>query len=219
MVKQDSQKTSGRHVNKAQPDFSFFKLFPSPWRRSKQLGHTATTAYSRALGFLTQDIQVQLTVGPHAHEPEQPSTSTEEHDHAVRRLTRLINRSSDVLASATTVFPFDLFPDTVTVDRTKITIVKRDFLWSEKVISHRIEDILNVSTSVGPLFGSLTIASRVMSTEDHFTTSFFWKRDAIYLKHIIQGYIIARHNKIKTSHLSKEELIKTLATLGHDKSS
>jgi hypothetical protein len=218
MGKQNPPQGSQRHNSVLRPELSFFKLFSSPWRRSQQLGRTATTAYSRAAGFITQDIRVQFTVAPHAHQPEEVTSSTE-HDHEARRLTRLINRSADILATATTVFPFDLFPDTITVDRNKITIIKRDFLWSEKVISIRIEDILNVATSVGPLFGSLIIASRVMSTEDHFTTSFFWKRDAIYLKHIIQGYVIARHNKIKTSHLSKNELIDTLAKLGHDKSS
>lgn len=216
MSKQDSQQPPGRRVDRLTLDLSLFKLFPSPWRRSRQLGRTATSAYSRAIGFLTQDIQLQVTVAPHAHTPD-TEFAGQEHDRELRRLARLINRSSDVLASATTVFPFDLFPNTITVDRTKITIIKRDFLWSEKVMSIRIEDILNVSTSVGPLFGSLTIASRVMSTEDHFTTSFFWRSDAIYLKHIIQGYVIARHNKIKTSHLSKDELIQTLAKLGHDK--
>ncbi len=216
MSKQDSQQTSRRRASRPPIDFSLFKLFPSPWRRRQQLGRTATSAYSRAIGFLTQDIQLQVTVAPHAHTPD-AEPAAQEHDQELRRLTRLINKSSDILASATTVFPFDLFPNTITVDRTKITIIKRDFLWSEKVMSIRIEDILNVSTSVGPLFGSLTIASRVMSTEDHFTTSFFWRNDAIYLKHIIQGYVIARHNKIKTSHLTRDELVHTLAKLGHDK--
>lgn len=123
-----------------------------------------------------------------------------------------------MLATASTVFPFDLFPNTVTLDRTKLTIVQRSFYWSEQVMSIRIEDILNVTTGVGPFFGSLTIASRVMSSEDHFTINYFWKSDAVHLKHIIQGYVIAQHNKIKTSHLSKDELIKTLSELGHDKS-
>lgn len=132
------------------------------------------------------------------------------------KLRNIVSRSHEVLISVNTVFPITVFPDTVTVDRTKVTITRRDFFWTSDVMSIRIEDVLNVSASVGPLFGSLTIASRVMSTIDHFKINHFWRNDAIRLKHIIQGYVIAQHNSIDTTHLSKNELIDTLRELGHD---
>jgi hypothetical protein len=131
-------------------------------------------------------------------------------------LKALVRQSHEVMVSATTVFPFKLFPDTIVLDRTKITITRRDFFMSSKVMSIRIEDILNVSTSVGPFFGSINIASRVLSSEDHFSISHFWRHDAVHLKHMIQGFVIAQHNGIETKHLSREHLIETLAELGHD---
>lgn len=131
-------------------------------------------------------------------------------------LKKIVAQSHEILMSANTVFPFTLFPDTITVDRTKITITRRDFFWSSDVMSIRIEDVLNVAANTGPLFGSLTVASRVMSTVDHFKINLFWRSDAIRLKHMIQGYVIAQHNKIDTAHLSKRELIDTLIELGHD---
>lgn len=133
-----------------------------------------------------------------------------------KKLKSIVSRSHEVLMSANTVFPITLFPDTVTVDRTKITITRRDFFWSSDVISFRVEDILNVSASVGPFFGSLTVASRVMSTVDHFKINHLWRNDAVRLKHVIQGYVIAQHNNIDTTHLSTSELIDTLRELGHD---
>lgn len=135
---------------------------------------------------------------------------------ASSNLKKAVQQAHEVLARANTVFPVTLFPDTVLVDRTKVTIIRRNFFWSEDVMSIRIEDVLNVSASVGPLFGSLTIASRVMSTTDHFQINHFWREDASHLKHIIQGYVIAQHNNIDTAHLSKSELIETLQELGHD---
>ncbi|RYF29223.1 MAG: hypothetical protein EOO17_02210 [Chloroflexi bacterium] len=135
---------------------------------------------------------------------------------ASNNLKKAVQQAHEVLARANTVFPVTLFPDTVLVDRTKVTIIRRNFFWSEDVMSIRIEDVLNVSASVGPLFGSLTIASRVMSTTDHFQINHFWREDASHLKHIIQGYVIAQHNNIDTAHLSKTELIETLQELGHD---
>lgn len=129
-----------------------------------------------------------------------------------------IEDSKKVLITANTVFPFTPFPDTVIVDRTKVTIVQRTFFMTAKTISLRIEDILNVSTSVGPVFGSIRIATRVMSTVDHFEINYFWRRDAIQLKHVIQGYIIALHGERDIEHLSNEELIPMLSDLGHDSS-
>lgn len=131
-------------------------------------------------------------------------------------LREIVAQSHEVLMSANTVFPLTLFPDTVVVDRTKVTVTRRDFFWSSDVMSIRIEDVLNVSAGVGPFFGSLTIASRVMSTTDHFQISHFWRNDAIRLKHIIQGYVIAQHNNLDTAHLTKQELIDTLMELGSD---
>lgn len=135
----------------------------------------------------------------------------------VAKLKSVVRRSHEILASATTVIlPVNLFPDTIVVDRTKITITKRTFFWSSSIISVRIEDVLNVGISSGPLFGSLTISSRVMNSTDHFEVSYFWRGDATRLKHIIQGYMIAHHNAIDTEDLSRDELIETLLELGRD---
>ena len=147
------------------------------------------------------------------NEPITAAGAVEDRD---EKLKNIVTKSHEVLMTVNTVFPITLFPDSVTVDRTKVTIIRRDFFWSSDVMSIRIEDVLNVSASVGPIFGSLTIASRVMSTIDHFKIDHFWRNDAIRLKHIIQGYVIAQHNNIDTAHLSTSELIETLRELGHD---
>lgn len=131
-------------------------------------------------------------------------------------LQNIVERSHEVLAEATTIFPFKLFPDTVVVDRTKITIIKRNFFWSEDVVSIRIEDILNANSGVDLFFGSLNVSSRVMNSTDHYLIKFLWKHDAMHLKHLIQGYVIAQHNNIDVSHLSRDDLIRTLCELGDD---
>lgn len=137
-------------------------------------------------------------------------------DDEVEELKKVVARSREVLSSKKTVLPF-LFPHEVILDRTQITIIKRNFFWSSDAISIRIEDVLNVSACVGPLFGSVTVASRVMSTVDHFMIDRFWRDDAIELKEILQGYLIARHNGLHTDHLSREELIEAVLELGRDK--
>jgi hypothetical protein len=193
-------------------------------RLSRRLGTVATKSsfIHDVRSFLNQEITIvppelfssrlQKIIG---NKQASPGSGVEAKE---KDLKKLVERSHEVLMSANTVFPVSLFPDTVTVDRTKVTITRRDFFWSSDVLSIRIEDVLNVSASVGPLFGSLTLASRVMSTIDHFRITHLWRNDAIRLKHMIQGYVIAQHNKIDTAHLSKKELIDTLVELGHDTS-
>lgn len=132
-------------------------------------------------------------------------------------LRKIVRKSHQLLASAQTVIlPINLFPDSITVDRTKVTITKKTFFWSSSVISIRIEDVLNIACSTGPIFGSLTISSRVMNSTDHYEIDYFWRKDALYLKQLIQGYVIAQHNQIETSHLNRRELIQTLLDLGSD---
>lgn len=206
-------------------------------RISRQLGGVATKSsfLHDVRHFMSQPITydsparwwetgVSLLKGGEQAQPQQSRRSSLQNQHDKKNpeeqrqkdLRKIVSQSHEVLVSANTVFPIALFPDTVTVDRTKVTITKRDFFWSSDVMSIRIEDVLNVSASVGPLFGSLTVASRVMSTIDHFQINHFWRNDAIRLKHIIQGYVIAQHNNIDTAHLSKDELTETLLELGID---
>jgi hypothetical protein len=138
-------------------------------------------------------------------------------NHTIDNLKKVVKQSREILALANTVIlPMNIFPDTVMVDRTRITIVKRTFFWSADVISISIDDVLNVSTSVGPFFGSVNISSRVMNSTDHFQINYFWRKDAMHLKHIIQGYVIAHQNGIATDQLSCDQLIETLLELGKE---
>lgn len=56
-------------------------------------------------------------------------------------------------------------------------------------MSIRIEDAERIGIGRANIWIKLTIASRVMSTIDHFKINHFWRNDAIRLKHIIQGYV------------------------------
>lgn len=188
-------------------------------RQNKKLGRFATTTFRGVRTVLNQEIPLPskeqllhtLTLTAHQKTDRLPRDIERIDD-----LKREVRRSHEVLASARTVFPMKLFPDRVILDRTKLTIVKRDFFWSSNVLSIRIEDILNVACGTGPLFGSLTISSRVMNSIDHFEINFLWRSDAIQLKNLIQGYVIAKHNKIDTAELPRRELIDTISELGHD---
>lgn len=173
-------------------------------RQSRKLGRAAT----HTLQFLQKDVTVLA-----------PSRviSGGKREKNRGKLNEIIDQGREKLAEARTVMlPNNLFTDTVTVDRHKVTIHQRTFFWSSDIISIRIEDILNVRTSIGPFFGSLTVSSRVMNSTDHFEINYFWRKDAIELKHIIQGYVIALHNGVDVSEMTTDKLRQKLSELGHD---
>lgn len=187
-------------------------------RQSKKLGHVATTTTRAIRNILTQEIPLPSSELFKSIIPGgEPLTKEKQKElDNVNQLKQAVKKSNQVLATARTVFPVTLFPDSIIVDRTKVTIIKRDFFFTSNVISFQIEDILNVACAVGPIFGSLTVASRVMSTVDHFNINYLWRNDAIFLKDLIQGHIIAKNNKLETEHLTIKETNDALRELGKD---
>jgi hypothetical protein len=146
-----------------------------------------------------------------------PPPSSEKHK-ARQELRQAIGDSNEVLAIAQTVFPFTFFPDTITIDRGKLTISHRIFFKVANVISIRIEDVLNATANVGPFFGSLKIATRFFGTDKAYHINYLKRSDALKVKQILQGYIIALQKKIDCSALPAKELAALLNELGSDAS-
>lgn len=199
-----------------------FRTPSSFLRISRRIGQAATRPVAGVKTFIKREFampsaqQLLGTNGSTSNKNRRPDPADDDQPKSREDLHTIAERSHEVIAQATTVFPFVLFPDTVTLDRTKVTIYKKNFFWSEDVVSIRIEDVLNATAGTNLIFGSLNVSSRVMNSTDHYLIKFLWKNDALHLKHLIQGYVIAQHNNIQVTHLPKEELIATLQELGHD---
>jgi hypothetical protein len=150
--------------------------------------------------------------------PPRPPTRVYQKYQAQQQLQQAIDGAHEVLFTASTVFPFTLFPDTVTLDRTKLTITHRSFFKVAEAASLRVEDILNVSANVGPFFGSIKVTTRFFDpdkTENKlYVINYLKREDALRLKRIVQGYIIATRQKIDCSALSTHELAALLGQLG-----
>jgi hypothetical protein len=152
------------------------------------------------------------------HQASPPAETQGERRQSDQRQTRAelneaISGSQEILATATTIHPF--YPDSITVDRAKMTVNKRRFVASASTMSMSIEDVLNVTNSVGPLFGSVTIVSRVLNSRP-LTVGRFWRKDALRIKRVAQGYIIALQREIDCSSMPADELARKLYELGED---
>lgn len=129
------------------------------------------------------------------------------------KLANLVTKSKSVLFRAKTVFPFTLFPDTLIIDRTKITIVHSQFFLSESIISINIEDILNVNINSGPIFSTLTIGGRFF-TQNKIVLEYLFKNQAIKAQKIISGLILVKKKGISLKNIPNDKLIPSLKEIG-----
>src|SRR5690554_5588578 len=77
-----------------------------------------------------------------------------------QELRQAASDAQEVLIKADSIFPLVLFPDTIIVDRVKVTITRRQFFLVAEVVSTQIEDVLNVESDTGPFFGSINLYTR-----------------------------------------------------------
>lgn len=139
--------------------------------------------------------------------------SKSKNDDEKNKLEEVAEESHSVLAKARTVFPFTLFPDTITIDRHKLTIVHRAFFEIEQTAAVPIENIKNVEANHGPFFGSLTV------TSDHFvnntqTLNYLRRSDAETIQKLVQGAIVAFKESIDISGIPTKKLHELLIDLG-----
>jgi hypothetical protein len=144
----------------------------------------------------------------------QKSEKTAEESDSDAKRTELIAdlraKSHDILFEARTFSPF---PDSVRLDREKLTIVNRSYFKTAKIISVPVGAMLSAEADVGPIFGSIHMSSKYF-VQNPYSVNLLWRKDAITLQRLLQGYIIAHEHKVDCSKLGKIELIKTLSELG-----
>lgn len=143
-----------------------------------------------------------------------PHARALEKQHVRDELSQAIGNAHDVLFRASTVFPLTLFPDTLTIDRTKLSVTHRELWGAGEVISINIEDILNVTATVGPFFGSIRISTRFFDPDKPYELKHLWRKDALKIKRITQGYVLAKQNGVDCTVLSTPELAKILDEYG-----
>lgn len=129
------------------------------------------------------------------------------------QINEVKTQTEDILYEAETVFPFTLFPDTVKVDREKLTLAKRDFFRTATITSVPISEIMSIEANVGPFFGSIHLILRFFNDNER-NIRFFWRQDAINLQRLIHGFIIAHHKGIDLSKVPSKELRETLTQIG-----
>ncbi len=123
----------------------------------------------------------------------------------------MVSNSNRILLRVSSVFPWDLFPTTVVVEETRITIIHRQ-LFSSQIHSVDIKNISNIFIDTGILFAQLTIVSNTFA-ENQIVVDRLWKKNAIFMRRIIEGLRMFISHDIDTTNYTIEELISKLKEL------
>lgn len=134
----------------------------------------------------------------------------------VKKLEELATVDNRALAQVQTIFPFQLFPTVVSVDRTKITINQQLFFFSRQIQGIMIKDLMSVVVETDLFFGTLQIVDRLFP-QDTIVVRYLPKNPAIRMRRIIEGLIVAHQEKIDITKVSHEELVMKLEEIGRTK--
>lgn len=125
-------------------------------------------------------------------------------------LNELIERSNNVLLVAKAVFPFQLIPDRITIDETKVTFENRNILNSNDIQTILIEDIFEVE-----VVHTLLLASIIIKTNRRtYNLPFLRIAEAMKVKELITGLQVACREGIDLTKLSPFNLTQKLIEIG-----
>jgi hypothetical protein len=143
-----------------------------------------------------------------AKDPEEP-----EPGRTHEKLIDITEKAHDILFEADTVFPFTLFPDTITLDREKLTIANRAFFRIAKIITVPVTSMISAEADVGPFFGMVRMTSKYFIDNTH-EVKFLWRQDATTVHRLLQGFIIAHERGLELHEIDKDDLCVLLEDLG-----
>lgn len=136
---------------------------------------------------------------------------------STQQLKQLAQADSTPLLSFQSVFPFDLFPDRITIDRNKVTVIRHIFFFESMVQSVLIKDIMTVVVEQSLLFASLQIVDR-MPTRHTLTVVKLPKEEARQARWIIEGLIVSsQQEEMDLSSVPNDVLLPKLIEIGKAK--
>lgn len=128
-------------------------------------------------------------------------------------LEQVVQESNEVLATFRGVFPFDIFPDEVIIDKQSITIIRHFFIGISQRVNSHFDDLVNSEVNLGPFFGSINVYSKYF-TEGVERVNWLSRDGAQALHEILQGLLITRKEGVDLKDLSREEIIFKLRQIG-----
>lgn len=130
----------------------------------------------------------------------------------IQKLQELVTKTRRVLFAISSFFPFDIFPDSIVLDETKVTITTRNFFLAKQEYTFPYEDILDITVEASVLFATLRIF--VEEPKEPFTVRHLKKEEALRAKHMLEGLRICIKEGVDIIKIPTEKLVKDLEEIG-----
>lgn len=143
-------------------------------------------------------------------------TRRDEAKEAKKDLDILVSRADKILLQAHGIFPFDFFPDTLTIDANKVNIIIKTFFATETATSVLIKEIMDVRVESSLFFGKLIIdyGPHPLKVSTVYIPTLH-KKDALKAKEIIEGMLVVyRGENIDTTRLKPEDTLDEIKQIG-----
>ncbi len=123
----------------------------------------------------------------------------------------MVINSNRILLRISSVFPWKIFPSSIIAEETRLTIIHRQ-LFTSQVHSVNIKDIANIFIDTGILFAELIVVSNTFA-QNQVAIHKLWKKDAIFMRRIIEGLRMFVAKDIDTTSYKVEDLVNKLKEL------
>lgn len=130
------------------------------------------------------------------------------------KLDLLHKRATSVLFTCDTLFPFDLFPDTLLIDYNKVDIIYRHFFGNNHTVSIPIGQLNYVGVQSVFFLSTLKLETTGLEQNPEPLVSLRTK-DAVLAKNLIFGLMAAEKHGIDLSNMPREEMLQKLIEIGH----
>lgn len=136
-----------------------------------------------------------------------------------KKLDQILTKTRKIIFEASSIFPFDLFPDKIRIDLAKVDVINHELYKSGEAHSIYIKDIGDVFLESSIIFATLKIIDtslKASKPSDYVIIKmrYLKKSDAEKAFHIIQGLIFAEKNGLKLENLKGEDLVSKIEKLG-----
>lgn len=184
---------------------------PDPASSDASTNDAPEQEYSRQANQLSRLGSDENTQPEQVDNPKQETDSTEE-----EKLQGLIQDNQEVLCEISAVFPFDFFPSTIRVTRTKIDIIQKFFFFTSARSSYVISGIARVELHSSLFFSTLYLRAK-FSDDQIAKISYLKKNEAKKAQSIIQGLLVAESEDVDISKVSVESMQAKVKKIGKPK--
>lgn len=162
-----------------------------------------------------ENPQNKLVQNDQVQEAEQESVkeSLKEETTSNEKFDKLVEQSSTQLIKISAFWPFDFFPNQIVVDINKIDIVFKEFFYSERVHTILIKNVIDVMVDYSLFFASIEIVVEGFQ-ENLVNIHYLKKKEAIKVKRIISGLVVANKQGIDLAKIDIKDLAEKLEEIG-----